>query len=110
MEYDDEVLNFCLLIAGIIYYNSCRNRSYLTRSAIQPPKLSAWNHLLNFGDDKSFTEMTGMTRSAFMLMETVVFPEIGDDRRKRGRPPALDNRAQLGLYLFFIGSRMTSKY
>jgi hypothetical protein len=47
--------------------------------------------------------MTGMTRNAFMLMEKAFFRSVVDDnKRKRGRPPALDNHSQLGLDFFLL--------
>lgn len=51
MDYDDEsdeeegLLFLMTLIAGIMWYNSLRYRSYLTRSAVLRPRLSPWQHL-----------------------------------------------------------------
>ena len=71
------------------------------------PKFAPWMHLLNHGDDASFLDLTGFSRHAFMLLEQCVFS--GANVKRVGRPSALDNRGKLGLYLFFIGSKMATK-
>ena len=83
---DDE--NFILLMLLIVYYNSCRESNYLTRSALVRPYVSPWNKLLNYGDNTSFLTLTGMTRRAFFKLEGILFPAevVG---RKRGRPQSL---------------------
>lgn len=93
---NDDLLSVLLLFGAVMVYNSARNRHRLTRSAIQPPKLSPWAFLLNHGDDGSFLELTGFTRPAFMQIEVVLFSD-GNAGIKRGRPSLLDDRGQLGL-------------
>ena len=53
--------------------------------------------------------MTGFSRQAFMLLELVCFPEESIIRRV-GTPSSIYNRGKLGLYLFFVGSRMSVKH
>ena len=102
-------MNLCILLLCILWFNSCRESHYLTRSAVVRPAVSAWNMLLYRGDTKSFLNLTGMTREAFYKLESILFIEeaVG---RKRGRPPILDNSGRLGLYLFWVGSAMQTKY
>lgn len=81
-------------------HNRQRKRTKLSRSAIQSPKLAPWEHLLNFGDDNSFLNMTGLSRNAFMEMEKIMFP-TPEEQRPNGRPLSLNRRGQLGLLLFY---------
>jgi hypothetical protein len=57
--------NIIILVISIIYYNSLRDRSALSRSALTSPSTSPWQRLLIRGDDSSFLVMTGFTRSSF---------------------------------------------
>ena len=70
------------LFSAIHIFNSMRDRHYLTRSAILLPKLSPWRHLLCHGDDISFLELTGMSRSCFMLLYKEIVSEGGLVDRK----------------------------
>jgi len=107
-DIEEELISLAILLAGILVYNGQRNRHRLTRSALLPPRQAPWMQLLNFGDQSSFLDLTGFTRPAFMELEAVLF---GDSALgKRGRPSLLDDRGQLGLYLFFLGSRMQYKH
>ncbi len=56
--------------------------------------------------------MTGLTRRAFTLLLNILFTENNQQPTvsKTGRPELLDPIAQLGLYLFFIGSTMGIKH
>jgi hypothetical protein len=103
------ILGAVLIFALVQGYNSCRSRNYLTRSALLLPALSPWQRLLNFGDDKSFLLMTGMTRAAFVLLDRAIFP-FESTMPIVGRPSSLDSRGQLGLFLFYIGSKMGTKH
>jgi len=99
---------FILLFFIHIYNNSRESRSFLTRSGILHPRLAPWERLLNFGDDGSFLTMTGFTRPAFMALENILKPptpiiNVG------GRPPSLNFRGQLGLFLMWCCSRMRLK-
>ena len=109
MIIDDSAMLVTILLAAILYYNSLRNRHKLTRSAIVSPKLSPWQHLLVNGDNQSFLEMTGFSKSAFKKLEKVVFPPV-DYVAPFGRPSSLDQRGELGLYLFYVNSTMKSKH
>ena len=93
----------------IVYHIKARRGLNFTRSAVLHPRLAPWNRLLNFDDELSILEMTGFSRQAFMLLESVCFPEESIIRRV-GRPSSIDNRGKLGLYLFFVGSRMSVKH
>lgn len=101
------LFRLCILYAAIIYYNRRRNNAKVTRSALLGPKFAPWYRLLNFGDDLSFLTLTGLTRFAFMELEAAVSHGLPE---RTGRPPQLDFRGQLGLYLFFLGSRMPLKH
>jgi hypothetical protein len=52
--------------------------------------------------------MTGMTRHAFTLLHDVLF--FGKQPQRTGRPQLMNPTAQLGLFLFFIGSTMGYKH
>jgi hypothetical protein len=101
-----------VLLVVVWYYNSLRNRRYLLRAGVISPKLSPWNHLFHHGDDLSFMEMTGFSRNSFSALVNILWPL--DTRRnignKRGRPSSLDENGQLGLLLFYLGSRMNIKH
>ena len=69
---DDELTTVAFVFAAALWYNSLRNRSRLTRSAILLPHVSPWNRLLNNGDDGSFLEMTGFSGLAFNELRSVL--------------------------------------
>jgi len=58
--------------------------------------------------------MTGLSREAFMELLSLLYPNYARKRltlnRKRGRPQLLSPDAQLGLFLFYIGSTMHLKH
>jgi hypothetical protein len=55
--------------------------------------------------------MTGMTRGAFVLLDDQVTFSVRNNRTTTiGRPSSLDSRGQLGLFLFYIGSKMGTKH
>ena len=98
-----------ILIAFIHVYNNARdNRPRLTRSAILQPYLAPWERLINFGDDGSFLTMTGFSRPAFLILETILKPPP-PPFKLGGRPSKLNFRAQLGLFLMWCCSRMKIK-
>jgi hypothetical protein len=70
--------------------------------------LSPWAQLLNHGDNVSFLDATGFTRDAFMALETALLRV--HTVPVKGRTPALDFRGQIGLYLFYLGSRINLKH
>ena len=107
---DDNCLFIVMLFAAAMWYNSMRNRSRLTRSAILEPKLSPWARLYQFGDEGSFLELTGFTREAFRNLRNVLFGDRDNNGRRVGRPSSLDFNGEVGLYLFFVGSNMRLKH
>lgn len=108
---NDDFLSICLVFAAVLYYNSLRNRHRLTRSAIVLPQHSPWAHIVANADEGSFLNLTGFTRHAFQQLADIIFPVepflVG---RKRGRPQLLNDHGQLGLYLFYLGSKMHLKH
>jgi hypothetical protein len=99
----------CLFILLFHASNSVRDRTYLHRCAILAPAESPWIKLYRHGDASSFLTMTGLSRQAFSLLLNVLFPD-NQQPKKAGRPPLMDPTAQLGLYLFYIGSTMGIKH
>lgn len=107
-DEDNTLILVCLLLLLVDSYNKCRERHFLTRSAICSPQHSPWMRLFNYGDDPSFLELTGMTRNVFLTLENILFPV----RRVngRGRPRLLNNFGELGLILFYLNSTMKLKH
>jgi hypothetical protein len=102
---------FLLLLAIVRYYNGIRECSYLTRSAILPPYLAPWRHLMDNGDPSSFLLMTGLTQEAFNILLDIIKPPGHHALRKaKGRKWSLPPDAQLGLLLFYVGSTMSVKH
>lgn len=98
-----------LFFCAIIVFNSLRNLSKLTRSAILPPSMSPWRKLWADGDDKSFLTMTGFSRHAFRLLHEALWTSnaLGGSYSPVGRPSILTNVDRLGLVLFYLGSKVT---
>ena len=103
-----DALSIVILIILGLYSNSLRNRHKTLKVALLPPNYSPWRRLLNFGDDKSFLDMTGFNRYTFLRLEEAIYSDILPD--KRGNPSTLNRRDQLGLYLIYLSSRMQIKY
>eukprot|EP01040_Poterioochromonas_malhamensis_P010475 gene10475-11397_t len=82
-------------------------RHYLTRSAIVKPHFSAWKRLLNFVDDKSLTNITGLNRQSFFRLVNITYIE---EPNPRGRPKLLQNVDRVGLGLLYLGSKMGLKH
>jgi hypothetical protein len=93
-------------------HNSVRRRTKLHRCAMLSPSESPWQRLYYHGDRSSFLHMTGLTRRAFTALLNTLFTDSNQQPNvlRRGRPDLLDPIAQLGLYLFFIGSTMGIKH
>lgn len=108
-DEDDDMIFVMTILTGVMWYNSVRNRSKLTRSAVLQPSMSPWQHLYTNGDDSSFLEMTGFNKISFMCLETCIFEEV-PVQRSAGRPRSLDNSGYLGLFLFYVGSQMKTKH
>ena len=109
-ELEETIQHSLLFVGAINVYNSIRTRHRLTRSAVVEPALSPWQHLLQFGDDQSFTEMTGFDRITFHMIANTLFPIQNRLIPKLGRPYILDHLGQLGLFLFYVGSTMKIKH
>jgi hypothetical protein len=92
-------------VSMIIYYNGIRRRHHLTRSGILSPDRSPWRHLYENGDEASFLNLTGFTRQAFEEMHEFLH---GDDQNRigPGRRRLLNTRDELGVILFYLGSKM----
>ena len=103
----DLSIKVVIYLGAILVYNSLRKRSKLSRLALLSPRESAWNRLMKYGDDQSFLEMTGFNRKIWVKLEDIIFPIKERIRSKRGRSPLLNDRGQLGLFIFFLGSNMT---
>ena len=71
---DDSSVLVTLIFAAIVYYNSCRNRHKLARPALLIPKHSPWQHLLTFGDDISFLDITGFSRDSWATVSQPIWP------------------------------------
>jgi hypothetical protein len=69
---------------------------------------SPWLKLYCRGDASSFPTMTGLSRQAFSLLHEVLF--LGQQPQRTGRPQLMPSTAQLGLFLFYIGSTMGIKH
>lgn len=101
----DDLFRFCLFLLVLNYYNNLRDRKYVIRRALQLPHDSAWTHLRLHGDNRSFLTITGLSRRAFGTLHGILFPVVGGVRM--GRPPQITSVDKLGMYLLFLGSRMT---
>ena len=104
-----KLLTFILLISGIFAYNSCRNRTKLTRKGIVDPNQSAWRKLLKDGSDSDFLSITGFNRSAFKELVRYLFP-FSKTKAKTGRPSSLRFQDKVGLYLVYCGSTLDLDY
>jgi hypothetical protein len=104
------LLVIAMALAAVIQYNSCRERHYLTRSAILTPDKAPWMHLYNNGDNISFLDVTGFSRSAFNNLLGIIYPPVNPTNlKKRGRPSTYPEHSKLGLYLCWAGSTMRDK-
>jgi hypothetical protein len=105
---DEAALDTCMLLLLVSMHNIQRNRHKLCHPAILPPHTSPRAHLLDFADPASFLDITGFTRASFMQLETVLVTAYHPP--SLGRPSLLDFRGRVGLYLFYVGSRMQIKF
>jgi len=112
---DDPAFQLLVILIDVKEYNDARERHNLHRSALHNPSKSAWRHLLENGDDPSFLTITGFTRHAFYELYRVLWTrnemiEFDDhENNKFGRKCALRLIDRLGLYLYYVGSRMRYK-
>ena len=88
----------------------------LLRQSILSPTKSPWQHLYEHGDSGSFLLMTGVTRHVFRMLLGILYSphELLLARfnyvSHPGRKPSLLPPAELGLFLYFIGSTMSIKH
>ena len=75
-----------LIILLVKYHNSIRDRTYLLRAAVVHPSLSPWRYLYDHGDDCSFLHLTGLTREAFIVLQSILFPPEAPDEFGRRTP------------------------
>ena len=97
-----------LLILLIHASNSIRDRTKLHRCSLLSHNESPWIKLYRHGDASSFLNMTGLTRHDFSLLHDVLF--VGQQPQRMGRPRLMESTAQLGLFLFYLGSTMGMKH
>ena len=106
------LFNISLTLAAIVWYNSLRNRANLHRAALLPPDRSPWCQVLHHADEESFMNLTGFSRLAFTMLVDDIFPHrhAVNLPAKRGRPCLLDEEGKVGLYLYFVNSKMEEKH
>lgn len=97
---------FTFLMMGLVAYSRARDRRIINQSAYMNPKNSAWRHLLLHGDEYSFLHITGFTKDAFFDLYNLVFP----DKHRCGRRAKIWLVDQLGILLFYLGSKMQMKF
>ena len=100
--------NVSILLCLLIYCNTLRERHKLTRSSLLSPAFSPWKQLLNHGDDSSFLDLTAFCRRAFSNLVNLCKVHYRD--YQTGRHLSLDLQDQVGLYLFYVCSRMGLKH
>ncbi len=98
-----------IIILLLHIYNSSRNRMSLNRSALLPANRSSWIQILHGADEQSFFVLMGMSRSTFLKIEKIIFPE-NPKPQSRGGKFVLNNKGKLGMTLFYLGSRMELKH
>jgi hypothetical protein len=87
------------------------HRKWLYHEAVLLPLKTPWNNLLIHGDHSSFLLMTGLTRKAFDMLHSILkLPDHPSLPKHKGHKWSLTSEGQLGLFLFYIGSRMNYKY
>ena len=82
-----------------------QNHHHLTRSGILFLSQFPWRHLYDDGDDGSFLNITGFSREAFEKWHEFLY--LGhQNHRDHGRPRLINTRDELGITLFYVGSKM----
>ena len=94
---DDGMAIFLIAYFAALWYNSLRNQSKLSRSAVLLPHLSAWQHLYEHGDDSTYLGMTGFNKISFWCLEACLLVD-GVNRNRVGRPLCLESSGQLGSF------------
>jgi hypothetical protein len=104
-------VNYLALFVLLIHAsNSVRNHTYLHHCALLTSAESPWTNIYRYGNASTFWSLTRLSRQAFSLLFNVLFIDDNQQPNKAGRPLLMDPIAQLGLYLFFIGSTMGIKH
>jgi hypothetical protein len=101
-----------MLFMAIHAYNNIRlnKKAYLVREALVAVEDSAWRRLLHSRDDGSLRLLTSLDFASFerLYADLFTFEEIASElARRNGRRSLLTLKDKLGVYLFYIGSRMT---
>jgi len=86
------------------------NRTKLHRCALLSHHESLWAKLYRCGDASSFLTVTGLSRQRFYFLHDLLFLGHQPQRSGWGRPQLMHSSAQLGLFLFNIGSTMRIKH
>ena len=106
------------LIIAIDSINRCRERSFLRRQALLHPKHSPWTHLLNYGDENSFMNITGMNFTAFRNLVSIIKEAQETNNEEEhprrvavcGRKPLIDIQTRVGILILFLNSTMRLKF
>ena len=112
---DDPVFQLLVCLIAIKEYNDARERHNLHRSALLNPENSPWTRLLKHADQDSFLNITGFTRKAFYKLYKALWTaeeraEFYDRESTRtGRKVSLKLIDRLGLYIYYVSSRMRYK-
>ena len=111
----------CCMIFAVRAYLACRDRFYLTNSALLGPRGSAWARVRDRGDDSAFIVCTGFDRACFAYLATEFEPYYQQEAHVRvmestsgrgqvirsvGRPRSLSAADVLSILLHWYRSRM----
>jgi len=99
-----------LLLTCIDYRNKICVKSNLLCCSIVMPCQSAWHHLYENADSRSFTLMTGLSQGVFQKLIDALSSQSTCSSSLTGRLYSLSPSAELGLFLFYIGSTMNLKH
>ena len=102
------IVKIAIVIYAIHAYNSCRNRTKLTRQALVNSDQSSWRKLLADGNDNNFLCITGFNRHSFYGLVRHLYP-FAKHRSYTGRPSTLSFQDKIGLYLIYCGSTLNGK-
>ena len=98
-----------LVVFLLLYHNTLRDRSRLLRQLVVQANEAPWRRLFLHGDSLSFLHTTGLTREAFRSLLDYLFALDFIARHCRcGRPHSLPPDGYLSLFLFYLGSTMSS--
>jgi len=97
-----------LVLTWINHHNNIHCRQNLLRCSIVMPCQLAWQHL--YADSPSVTLMTGLSWVVFQNLLDILSSQSTWSIARTGRPYSLSPSAELGLFLFYIGSTMNLKH